>query len=751
MQTRRPAKITNATARNPMELISHLQRLSREAAEGKVAQVLDSVTGLPVECLGMESSMLLDTSPNGGPCTSVASRHLRRSLPDTCRFPDSCIVKKAALSQTPVFVERISASPSVCTALISQEDTACMVCIPVPPTSHSQAVLVCTRPRELPFKVWEIELLNTIANHAAIVLNKQDTGYSVPLNAGSIERLNNITASGRQLRQNLDDLLPEILSLFGADTGSVMLCEDAGHRVVCSIGLPIGVEHEWRTARDGSVSGRAITTRQPVLLQGAVSGREFHGAIPRTDVSSAIVAPLVHKRKVLGVLNINRARPDDPFTEHDLALAGSIAQFMGLAADNDRLYETVRMQTRHFGDLYRVAKSVTSNLQLQSVLRIIVKRFRKLVTCDVCALFLYDQHSENPRLVSAHGATHDDRDYERLVLPLMDKHSHSGRVLSLPDLTATPGGADPDLIQRLGLQSAVLTPLAINRRSTGFIAAFSRKPGSFARQDIGLALGLSELAAIAIENAGLYQKQKDIANVTQRELTPVLPSTIPGFQVGCKHAPAYSVGGDYYDLIRLDDRRYGLAIIDVAGKDITAFVHVAMCKYALRALAGCSASPARLMQEMNKSIYEHTEPDAFISMIYAIIDTDIGKVTYSCAGHEPALLIKAQSGSVRQLRTPGILLGVKSDATFVDRQSSIEVGDVLLVYTDGLVDSLYPEDPDPARALGKMLAEMSLSHPQEIADNMYEAAVHARSSRSPDDIAVVAIKRAKKVLHCGKH
>jgi GAF domain-containing protein len=751
MQNGQLTQAAVCAAKSPAELLGYLQQLSRDTAEGNAAQVLDAVVRLPSECIGAGKTILLHASPDGGPCLPIASCNLSWGLPADCPSPGGCIVKKAILTQTPQIADHLCDPLSACGGLVGQAGSELLVCIPVVSGSGPEAVLLCSRDRDEALRVWELEFLNTIANHAAFALRSRSPAErSVDVRVEPLERLHDTVLASYQLRELLDGLLPELLELMGADTGSVILCEDGRHSVVSSVGLPVGLEHEHHPMDGHSVSCRVLAGRRPVLLQGQVTQKEYPGAPQRPDVDSAIVAPLMTKRKPMGLLTLNRTHRRRPFTSDELVIARSMSQFIALALDNARLYDAVRSQARHFGNLYQIAKSVTANLQLQSLFKMIIRRLRTLVDCDVCAVFLRDDRTDRLEMAHGHGIPGENGHYSMLAESIIGAASAGKHVVTISDLASDSRCTNADIVDRLGVRSVVLATFMTRRKHSGAVAVFSRRTGAYTRQNASLVLGLAELAGIAIENARMYEAQATVANISQRELRPSLPSGIPGFQVGSKYAPAFRVGGDYYDLIRIDDHHYGLAIIDVAGKDINASVHVAMCKYALRALSRCITSPAQLMREMNRFIAEHIGLDGFVSMLYAVIDTETGGMTFCSAGHEPALLYRAQSQQVEQLRTPGLLLGVKLDATFVEDQTSIETGDVLLLYTDGLVEALTSGNEDASVHLEAILAEFSPKHPQDIANNMHIAAMRSPSSHSPDDIAIVAIKRAKKVGRNGR-
>jgi len=170
-------------------------------------------------------------------------------------------------------------------------------------------------------------------------------------------------------------------------------------------------------------------------------------------------------------------------------------------------------------------------------------------------------------------------------------------------------------------------------------------------------------------------------------VTPPRLSPPPGLDVGVRFRPAMRTGaGDYYDLLRLEEGRYGLCVADVAGKYEVGALHVPIVKYALRAAASLETRPARIMARVNELAFDELQPDRFVSMFYAHIDRWGAEVTYVNAGHDPALLIRG-NGTVQKLETGGLILGVLRDARYDEDRVAVGPQDALVLYTDGAVEA----------------------------------------------------------------
>jgi serine phosphatase RsbU (regulator of sigma subunit) len=170
----------------------------------------------------------------------------------------------------------------------------------------------------------------------------------------------------------------------------------------------------------------------------------------------------------------------------------------------------------------------------------------------------------------------------------------------------------------------------------------------------------------------------------------VTPAILPpvGLDVGVGFRPALRTGaGDYYDLLPLEDGRYGLCVADVAGKYEAGALHVPVVKYALRAAASLETRPARIMERVNELVFNELQPDRFATMFYAQIDYWGGEVRYVNAGHDPALLLRGD-GAVEMLETGGLVLGVLHQARYDDDLVRMGPDDALVLYTDGAVEAV---------------------------------------------------------------
>lgn len=183
----------------------------------------------------------------------------------------------------------------------------------------------------------------------------------------------------------------------------------------------------------------------------------------------------------------------------------------------------------------------------------------------------------------------------------------------------------------------------------------------------------------------LQEQELQRAEEIQRSLLPKQIPQIPGFEVAAAWLPARTVGGDYFDVLRLGDHRLGVCIADVVGKGVSAALLMANVQAAVRAFASDSESPARLCAKVNGLLCENIATGKFVTFLYAVLDGESHTIQYCNAGHLYPILVS--SASVRTLEPGGAVLGVFPDWQYEDATVELRAGDRLFLFTDGITEA----------------------------------------------------------------
>jgi len=253
-----------------------------------------------------------------------------------------------------------------------------------------------------------------------------------------------------------------------------------------------------------------------------------------------------------------------------------------------------------------------------------------------------------------------------------------------------------------GATSVMVTPLLYAKQNMGvLVLANGPMSTAFTQSDFVVFKSIAEQSAFALYNAIIYSEANEkkrldhdleIAQDIQRLLLPSEAPVINGFEISGINIPARHVSGDYFDYIKVDDDRLGVAIADVSGKGVPASIIMAICRSVLRSQAAGNPSPGDVLQKVNRQIYPDIKEDMFISMAYVILDHVRNTMLLSRAGHDAPLLYQRASESVTPIKPLGMVVGIDSGSVFdritSDFALSLERDDCLLLYTDGVTEAL---------------------------------------------------------------
>ncbi len=193
----------------------------------------------------------------------------------------------------------------------------------------------------------------------------------------------------------------------------------------------------------------------------------------------------------------------------------------------------------------------------------------------------------------------------------------------------------------------------------------------------------------------LAERDLAMAQEIQRVLLPAVFPQIEGVEIGGFNVPAQTLGGDYYDIFRVDADHWGFAIADVSGKGVSGALVMTMCRSVLRLQARGVLSPRQVLCGLNRVLQPDMQEGTFITMIYGVFHPASGRFTFCRCGHEPLLHYRAASRQIEPRQPRGMGLGLDSPARFedslVEERLALEKGDVLAFYTDGITEALHPD------------------------------------------------------------
>ena len=489
-------------------------------------------------------------------------------------------------------------------------------------------------------------------------------------------------------------------------------------------------------------------------------------AAAEAGIETAIGVPLVAHDERIGLLAVFPPRGRTP-TEHEHALLSALAAQLAVAVQNAQLHERAkqlgedreraldaeRAASRQLRALYEISRSFAQSLSLESTLEAVARTVVEVLDVDVAVLGMPDERRDVlvPRAMHVAEARLDDVMRAILEQPVPFGAQPIQRLFRLGEAFRLT----PRVAGRLGGRSVALRPF-LERGWTGAVVPIatpaevlasllilSLRPGSPVTDDsVEQARAIAGQAALAIDNARLYQQQKEFADTMQRSLLPRSHPELAGLDVGDAYESSarVEVGGDVYDFMELSDGRLGVVLGDVTGHGIEAAADMAMAKFVFRSLAREHPEPADFLRAANDVVVGEIAPGKFITMAYLAIDAATGEVAGAGAGHPPPRMVAAD-GTVDGLEIRGLVLGVEPGQEYEEVRRSLEPGGAVVLYTDGVLEARREGELYGFERLDAVLAANRELPAQELAQAVLEDCRTFAEGELADDCALVVVKR----------
>ena len=252
------------------------------------------------------------------------------------------------------------------------------------------------------------------------------------------------------------------------------------------------------------------------------------------------------------------------------------------------------------------------------------------------------------------------------------------------------------------------------------------------------------LAAMVTERRRADDALAHIARTLQSSLLPSSLPEIPAVETAARFRPAQGglqVGGDFYDVFDVGGGSWAIVVGDVCGKGPEAATVTALARYTLRAAAMYERSPSRILALLNEALLRQRSPTELCTVAYVRLDRDgsPARLTVCLGGHPLPLLVRA-AGTVEPVGRPGLLLGLEPEPELRDYTVDMQVGDALMLYTDGLTDAYAPARILEVDDLASLLAACAGRPAAEIADRVQRAALDGDAAQPRDDIALLVLR-----------
>ncbi|MGW3818779.1 SpoIIE family protein phosphatase [Streptomyces sp. NPDC005046] len=399
--------------------------------------------------------------------------------------------------------------------------------------------------------------------------------------------------------------------------------------------------------------------------------------------------------------------------------------------------------TAQAGRLYQLvhlAAALTETVAVRDVVELIADQVLPAFGADGLVLSAAD--AGRLKITGHHG--YDQRTIDRLDgLPLDTDLTPAGQVLAhgTPSFFASPeemARHHPRAPQVSGKQAWAFLPLVISGRPVGCCILSYNQPRTFSADERAVLTSLAGLIAQALDRAWLYDATRDLAHGLQQALLPRSLPVLPGLETAARYLPAsrgMDIGGDFYDVIRIDDTTAAAVIGDVQGHNVAAAALMGQVRTAIHAAAG---APSDQVLARTNRVLADLETELLVSCLYAHIDLTRQEAVLASAGHPPPLLHHPGLPPSVMKIDPGPLLGIDPDLSYPLTVLPLSPGTTLAFYTDGLTEA---PDTDPDQAANG-LAHHLAQHSGDNLDHLIDALLHhARpTAHYTDDIAMLLLR-----------
>lgn len=347
--------------------------------------------------------------------------------------------------------------------------------------------------------------------------------------------------------------------------------------------------------------------------------------------------------------------------------------------------------------LIDATKVVNSTLDLDQLLNVILETALKIVDGDRGTVYLIDEEKQILWSKILKGTEH-----VKIQLPIgkgiAGYVAATGDVLNIPDAYLDPR-FNPDIDRATGYHTKTILCMPMRNKDEKIIGVFqllNKRDGVFTPDDESFIDALSVHAAIAIENARLYEHERKrvlmekelfAAREVQMSLIPRQLPRVPNFEFAACTMPAQEVGGDLYDFIRLDDQHYEVIIADVAGKGLPAALLATLMKGVLYSQAVQEKSPQAQLKGGNTIVRRNFPRKSFITTMLARIDTRSKEVTLANAGHCFPLVYRHDTREAKILSLRGMALNFEDNILCEERTLTLAPGDSVVLYSDGICEA----------------------------------------------------------------
>jgi sigma-B regulation protein RsbU (phosphoserine phosphatase) len=577
-------------------------------------------------------------------------------------------------------------------------------------------------------------------------------------NRSEQELLTTLFDLGRQVTAVLDfdDLLQHIprliRRLISFEAFAVYLLDERRGelRSAYSVGYP-PAETPVRLKLGKGLVGAAVATEQPLLSNDVHADPRYIEFV--AGMNSEIVVPLIHKSRPIGALNI-LSRNRDQFTLSDVTIVRQFGAHVAVALVNARLFDRSRQDAEAFETLAEIGHEVASVLDLDELFSRIAQLAKRVIDYRTFGILLLNEElgELEMKLAVQYG--------EKVEVPRvrLGEGLVGYAALHREPVLVSDVSQDPRYIKLVpDVRSELAIPLLLKDRCIGVVDLESPELDAFSKRDVEILTLLASQAAVAIENARLYEEiraneerlEKEL-RFAQRVQTALLPAGPPkrlkGVEVAAAFAPAREVGGDFHDYLSPEAHTLVVAVGDVSGKGVPAALYGAFAAELVRGRTfrrrylPDRSSPAGVLSSVNTILQQRQLEEYYCTLCYTVFDLKRRSLTLANSGLPYPIRCTAEGCT--QIELPGVPLGSFQGSTYDEITFALHAGDLFVICTDGVFEAMNAEGLEfTAARLLEVVSGLREQPAAKVVEAIF-ASVHAWRGETPpnDDMTAVAVR-----------
>lgn len=570
-----------------------------------------------------------------------------------------------------------------------------------------------------------------------------------------IKKMNNIG----DYEETLVNIISEIKNIMLTDTILLYLIDQELFNLNYEMSIgPLGSKF-FGSIIDGEkpLSVRAYTTSASLYSNNPQDDSAFIPIkeILGEDLKNILFVPLKARKRNIGALFLINKK-DGKFIETDTIIMSMFSNIVSLALINKMTYDKGQSRAYEVGALYEMSVSINKCETIDDILNNNISIVCEAFEAHRVSIILKD---EKGMFRFRAGIGIDEEVLKYGVITTED--NVLGEILKTGKPVYSVNVSrdyrfKPNKTLRYARDSFIASPIIGKEDDIiGFLCATERS--------VNKAFNLSNLMLLEMlaqqisenymhvflsEESKIKQSLTEEINYTEELQKSILPTEFPNkklFDVAAVSIPSKTVGGDFYDYIKLKDGKYALIIADVSGKGLKAGFFMVMTRSVLRVYSSQIDNPAKILEQTNKHIFYDSKKGMFVTCFLAIVDTKNKSITYSNAGHIPQYFIKKSAMNKAEYLTemyiPGKPLGFVENASYKNKKISYSKADKIIMFTDGVTETFNKDNEEFGESKLKDILKNEYDSSKELLNDIVEETVYFRADAPQfDDITLLIAK-----------